>query len=381
MRDELATRWAREPWLSLGPLVHHLLVKGRRLDRLEISRHDGRIDLRGLPFPRRGRWGAFPWLPELQPASADLPVMHGLRAPFKGPKLEGVDLSFADLEDTLWESCTFKDVIARSANLSNCVFSDSLFEDVDFTGANLFCSVLGGFTGYETNTFRRVNFTRADLRQTVYRFPLFEGCDFSGAKFANVDFGASRFVRCRFVGKLKGAEFRGSWEMRYHLGQEREYFDKRRIMPADIKNKMLDVDFSHADLNGVTFWGVDLSNCKLPSDDRHVIVRDPRSFYERVKAVLATEWSGSQREETLDILDMLIGPGDRFAKKLEVTQRAKHGEAETARLFHEERVRLDRPWHWRATRPVVLTRGFFETKSRPWGGALFDLLLRLSKET
>ena len=369
---DLIHRWAREPWLTLGPRIHTLLGKGRRLDDPEIPNHEGRLDLRGLPFPRRGRWGSFPWFPELQPASSDLPVIEKPLATFKGASVAGVDLSFADLENTNWENCKFRDVHARSANLSHCVFSGCGFEDVRLDEANLNSAVLGGFTGYETNTFRRVSFVKADLRHTNYRFPLFEDCDFSRAKFARVNFEASRFVRCRFAGKLGGTEFHGSADLWYEIGHDREYFIRRGITPQDIRNTMQDVDFGEADLNGVTFWGVDLSHCKLPADDKHVIVRDPRLFYERTRVALEHGWEAQEREEALDLLDMLIGPGDRFLKKIA-------GEG-PGTILEGERRRIDKPSHWRATRPMVLSRGFFQSKSRPWGGRLFDLLIQLSRE-
>jgi len=306
--------------------------------------------------------------------------MEGPRTHFGGGTIEHVDLTFADLEDTDWENYTFRDVRADSANISHCVFSGCLFENVRFDGANLNSSVLGGYTGYETNTFRRVSFVKADLRNTVYRFPLFEDCDFSGARFARVDFAASRFVRCRFAGRLGGVQFHGSWDWRYDLGQERDYFRRRGIMPLDIRNAMLNVDFREADLRGVTFWGVDLSRSKLPSDENHVIAQDPRSFFERVKAVLDREWEGADREEALETLDMLIGPGNLFVKKLEETLKTKQTETKPEEMIRSERLRIDRPWHWRATRPIVLSRGFFETKSRPWGRRLFAVLVQVSKE-
>jgi len=306
--------------------------------------------------------------------------MEGPKTHFKGGTLKHVDLTFADLEDTVWEDYRFGDVRADSANISHCVFSGCSFEDVWFDGANLNSSVLGGYTGYETNTFKRVSFIKADLRNTVYRFPLFEDCDFSRARFASVNFAASRFVRCRFAGRLSGVEFHGSWDWRYELGQERDYFTRRGIAPQDIRNTMLDVDFRDADLRGVTFWGVDLSRSKLPSDEKHVIVQDPRSFFESVRTVLDREWEGSDRQEALETLDMLIGPGNQFLKKLEDTLKTKQTETNLAEVIRSEGLRIDRPWHWRATRPIVLHRGFFETKSRPWGRRLFAVLVQVSKE-
>ena len=377
--DELTRRWAQEPWISLGPRVHTHLIKGRRIDDLKLPRHNGRLDLRGLPFPRRGRWGTFPWLPELQPPSYDVEVMEGLRSEFKGARIQHVDLSFADLEDTVWENCAFMDVHANHANISHCVFSGCAFEDVDLSAANLNSTVLGGFSGYETNTFRRVEFLKADLRHSGYRFPLFEDCDFSRAKFASVNFEASRFVRCRFAGKMSGTEFHGSWDKWFEIGRERAYFEKRGITPRDIRNPMEQVDFSETDLSGVTFWGVDLSRCKLPQDEKHIIVPDPRSLYDRAKAVLEAEWASGDLDQALDELDLFIGPGDRWLKKLEGVYRKEKSESEVRQMIEQERQRMNRAWHWRATRPTVLPRGLFVSKSRPWGGRLFEVLLRVSR--
>jgi len=98
----------------------------------------------------------------------------------------------------------------------------------------------------------------ADLRDTSYGYPLFVDCSFENANLDAVDFGGSRFVRCRFSGRMFQVWFHG-WYSNPHPSDE-ELFARTGTDPKTIKNPMDGVEFTDAILEDCMFVdGIDLS--------------------------------------------------------------------------------------------------------------------------
>src|SRR5207244_1509307 len=130
----------------------------------------------------------------------------------------------------------------QSAVMLQDYFTTCRFEEVSFERADLRDTVISGPAGTDPCEYRRVSFARADLRHTFYGYPLFEDCDFSHSKFAGIHFDGSRFIRCKFAGKMGETWFFG-WYPPIHEA-DKEWFVRRGIDPTSFRNTMEDIDFT-----------------------------------------------------------------------------------------------------------------------------------------
>jgi hypothetical protein len=104
-----------------------------------------------------------------------------------------------------------------------------------------------------------VDFSRADFRGVVSTLATFVDCDFSHARLIKLNFGGSRFIRCRFAGELREVEF-----------ADRAFESPSEALP----NPMEDVDFSDATLDYVEFQKLDLERVRFPADADHLVLED-----------------------------------------------------------------------------------------------------------
>lgn len=367
-------RWSGEPWRSLGVEVIKGLLQGT-VEGTRIPLFDGRLDLRGINLPKPAHLK----LHALTPPKRNYPL--GEAASFQDKPLEvrrvllaDVDLSHSNIAYTRWYDCRFRNVLFSKAQVHNVRFSTCAFEDVNLEGANLKETGIGGLAGSRPSNYRRTSFARADLRYTDYGYSLFEDCDFSHAKFAKVDFRGSQFVRCKFAGRMGETWFHG-W---YALPDpaDEEYFARSGIDSKTIRNQMLDVDFSAAELWTVQFVDdIDLSRCRFPTDGNHLVVRDRARVLERARTVVGTEWQGQEREEALDLLDLFFGTQDRALKSWEEYYRKRKSPKEVAEILEGARKRV---WRGNAWKMNAFHRRLFEGSS---GGVhLFNLLLQVAGE-
>lgn len=179
-------------------------------------------------------------------------------------RLQGADLSGAEIGCLVMENCVFKDCLFDKATFSifnerSCRFQNISFRGADFnsTGIGLHCS-----------TYEHVDFSNSDLRGASFYSPQFIDCLFINTKLTHVDFSASNFINCVFGGKLKSV-----WFNRYYrFPKDEERFGKAPV------NEMKNIDFTSASLWDVMFTGgLDLSTIKLPSDGKHFLVSNLHS--------------------------------------------------------------------------------------------------------
>jgi hypothetical protein len=140
-------------------------------------------------------------------------------------------------------------------------------------------AVLGAWYQGHGDVYRNVSFVRADLRSIVCDSATFVDCDFSFARIANVDFGSSGFIRCRFAGELRDVIF---WDRGFETGKPDP-------------NPMEDVDFSKATLRFVEFRRLNLDRVVLPSSPDHIIVRGYRCVLEHAMRELDQDPSEEAR--------------------------------------------------------------------------------------
>ena len=307
------------PWSRhLHDILGHL-KRGGQLEPGGLPKHDGRLDLRGAPFPQpRERDGVTFSSPEL-PYDYLATTIEG-KFKVENVQIEDADFSTALMDNTDWRRCVFRRARFSRASLRDCAFTACHFEDVSFEGADLRGALLGGYAAHDTNEFRRTAFPRSDLRDTAYRYPLFEDCDFSRAKLDKVDFEGSRFSRCRFSGKMIEVWFRGFYS-RPHP-RDLDYFKRLEIDSSRIRNPMVDVDFSEAYLDDVMFVDeIDLSHCRFPQDEKHIVIGNRQGVYSAMERTIDSQWHGAARVESLEFLRQLRERSEKKSQLMDVINR------------------------------------------------------------
>ncbi len=261
MDKSLIQRWRTGKGSHLSQAVAATLIQGQSLDNLPLGRHEGRIDLRGLTLtdPRPvGRITA--QLGDRSLSAVQLANVLSLR----GVSLEDLDLSGAQLESLRFFDSKIANCRFDGANCQDWRLWGVEVVDVSFAGAIMRDAVLGAWYEGHGDVYRKVNFVGADLRSIVCDSATFVDCDFSFARIANVDFGSSGFVRCRFAGELRDVIF---WDRGFDTGKPDP-------------NPMEDVDFSDATLRFVEFRRLNLDRVTLPSNPDHIIIRSYRCVVE-----------------------------------------------------------------------------------------------------
>ena len=256
--------------------------------------------------------------------------------------LKATDLSYASLPNVSWWDCHFTNTLCRGADVRGSGMTNCTFLDVDFDDADLRGSMIGGCEEGAFTEYTRCSFRRTDLRETIYEYPTFADCDFSNAKLGAVDFGWSRFTRCRFAGRLKGVWFRGTaaWASISDL----ERYRSQGIDPSSIVNRMEDVDFTEAYLDDVSFTqGIDLSTCKFPVGQGHIIVKDRHRTFAEMEDTIRASWHEPARSEALRALDIFTKDRAKKGQQMDVINR-------------------------RSYEPLL------ESEGRDWGVDFFDLM-------
>ncbi len=345
--QQVKARWAVEPWSGhLGEVVD-ALAHGRNLPDLELPRWDDRVDLRGLPLPEPVLRSVFFY------ANPKLRRPHPMgqiagKSAYADSTLAHIDLSYSNIHLTDWDHVTFRDVLFREADASEVHFSGCVFEDVDFGKASLREASLGGYLGTDLNAYRRTSFARADMRHTYHRPSLYEDCDFSRAKLDGVDFDGSRFVRCKFAGKLSEVWFHGSYARPPE--EDLRWFERARVSRESLVNTMEAVDFSEAYLQECMFVDrVDLSRCRFPVDRIHILIRNRARVLDALERELRAKWSDPARAGALSLLRIFRGSPEQIMTVVN-------------REDYEKNPRIP------------------ERERDPWMGEFFDLMATLESE-
>ena len=118
----------------------------------------------------------------------------------RGARLQHVDLSGAELSGLRLFDCSLVDLRLDRVRLTDFRVGRTLFERINFEGADLSEAVLGPWLDGKGNSYRHVNFSGADLRGIVCPAATFIDTVFEGTRLDGVDFQSSSFTRCRFAG-------------------------------------------------------------------------------------------------------------------------------------------------------------------------------------
>jgi uncharacterized protein YjbI with pentapeptide repeats len=281
--SKLARRWKTPTGTENRKLILESLKKGKNLDVLGfLDTHNGRWDLRGLPFPEPETGETF------QFQTYDMTLLKNVPK-FKKASFMDIDFSGARFGHSIWERCIFENVIFDEADFSEfsswgCRFTRSSFRKANLRGSAFLHS------RRKPTVFSGVDFSHSDMRNIVLDITVFEECDFSHANLTKVDFHGGRLRDCKFAGVLRATRFRG--------------FDSHDKKSLRNRNPMERVDFSGADLRHVAFTdGIDLSSVIFPGDDNHLVLCNQREVFLKAREIIEKEWVGEDRRIALSMMD------------------------------------------------------------------------------
>jgi len=174
----------------------------------------------------------------------------------KDVTLKDIDLSYADFSYSWMETNRFDNCFFEKTDFSNTSDHGNIFRRCVFVNCNFKMSGIGDRgSGYQNCIFNKCNFQRA-----VFIRAEFVNTDFINCRLKGIDFNASSFENCKFVGLLDDVWFRGTFPSKLDI----EDFGQPKI------NKMLNVSFENADLRDLTFSdGCDLSTVTLKNNGKY----------------------------------------------------------------------------------------------------------------
>lgn len=268
---ELIERWKSDKGQELSSRVLNGILQGDSLEHLGLDKYEGRVDIRGIQFPR----------------FLDIP-----RTVFKDGAFVDTDCSFANFQGSAWQRWRFDNVLFVSAKMDEVRFSECEFAAVSFAKASLHYAVMNATLGTGHGFFRNTSFMNSDLRSTIYTNTVFESSAFIDCKLKKVDFQGARFKDCKFKGLLESVQFHGV---------PIETFGA----PA-FPNKMHGVDFSEAILSDCVFVdGVDLSGCLMPKDGAHLVIRNNKNaIFSEARQEIENTWADNDiKKGALSMID------------------------------------------------------------------------------
>jgi uncharacterized protein YjbI with pentapeptide repeats len=214
------------------------LVRGGTLQDLGLSTVGGRIDLRGLNVPEPSVVRQF------VTAGAELSELGGLTV-IRGGRWQDIDFTKANLNDLRFFDSQIENCVFERARCKDWRLWGSSVVGTTFRAADLRESALGGVEMGKRNSYRGVDFTKADLRGTAHFSADMIDCVFSDTKLANVDFAGTVFVDCRFEGDLSDVLF-------YARAFRGEAYPRNEMRGVDLRRARLHfVGFRGLDMNTV----------------------------------------------------------------------------------------------------------------------------------
>ncbi|QKJ29001.1 pentapeptide repeat-containing protein [Mucilaginibacter mali] len=297
MKSQLVNRWKTESGVLLAQQIRKTLMAGEPLEKIDgIEKNGYRLDLRGIT------------LSELEDEQTIKAGEH--QAIFKAGILklknnvfDAIDFSFstisyAQIQKCKFSNCVFESVIAKELEISASDFIDCVFKKVNF-----YCSFMNKNIGSNSGSYVNCTFDEANLTETSFRFPTIKNCVFKNCKLSATNFDGSRFDNCKFIGKVDSPLFKGYSV--YAVKSILWIFN--RIDPKMYPNKMLNVDFSEAEMKGVSFsHGIDLTTCIFPKGDQYIFIKNLNGTMTNVRETIATEWEDDEQERGLRLIDNLF---------------------------------------------------------------------------
>jgi uncharacterized protein YjbI with pentapeptide repeats len=269
--DTFRARWTTPDGVKLAHEVIRRLGKGKRIDRLGLGTHEGRVDLRGIVFPEPhlGR--------EFMAVGYRMTLTSGMTQ-FHGARWEGLDLSHAHMTEVKFHYCGIADCRFDGADCQGFGAWDTTIESSSFVGSDLRRAGFGKGKKRRGNVWRGLDLSGTDLREAAIEAVTIERCDFSNAQLDGVHFLRCTLANCTFGGRLFETVFDG-----------REWRPDIDGDPRPAPPEMRRMDFHRAEMELVVFKGYRLDDVTFPDEVR--IIRRYQAVATRVLEILTGNFS------------------------------------------------------------------------------------------
>jgi uncharacterized protein YjbI with pentapeptide repeats len=263
-------RWQTAAGQQLAEAVFGRLAGGQGLDGLDLPRHDGRVDLRGLVHPGR---------PE--PAAIVMRDVSISDLDLSGCRLPHLRLFDCELRNCRFDDGSLEDLRVWRSRLSACGFSRAKLNDLAVSGPD---------AGRDRSVFASVDFAESTLTNASLN-----EADFRLCSFADADLAETRFVRC------------GMTDCRFSGPMNEVIFDSRPLDGQAVV-PFVRVDLSAARLDMCEFFSCEFVDSAFPEDPDGVLIV-PR-FGEAGPAALArlAEDGSEAADDLREIIQDALSP-------------------------------------------------------------------------
>ncbi len=250
-KKNLIERWQTDEGKNLLKDIIQHLRKVKTLKGINgLEKFEGKFDLRGVSFPKT--------YSEYQYKGKLITQVTGSLS-FKNVNIDNVDFTYADLQHTKWKNCAFSNTKFSKTQLEQIYIINCSFENILFNNSRLSYSYLNIRSGKKSGHFKNVRFEKSQLNETKFSFPKFDNCLFDNCNLFAANFDGSRFKDCKFIGKVNSPWFKKHSNMEYEPNLIFNRINKKQFM-----NEMINIDFSEANLEYVSFdKNLDLSKCNF----------------------------------------------------------------------------------------------------------------------
>lgn len=271
MRNQLIERWATPEWAAIRQRI--LANPGKAISELQdYPKIDRRIDLRGIVFVENVK--------DSRPF-----ILRRLN-------FESVDLSCAELRGTWWTRCNVKDSLFSKTDFREVHIEASKFSNCTFSRCDFRDAYLNTSRRSESGSFENVVFHRSNLSRVIFGFPILRNCSFENCKLSTTQFSASQFYDTKFAGPIESVFFKGKLDPPFGWFEKLIYAKKK----YSIFNPMENVDFSQAELKGVSFLNeIDLRKCKFPTGENYLMITNPTQTYKIAAELIRNTWKAEDQ--------------------------------------------------------------------------------------
>jgi len=310
--QELKNRWLTQEGKKNLTNIINCLQRGNSLNTVNnLIKHAGRWDLRGAELSILAKEN------KIEAGSHSVSQKLGTLK-LNGVNLNSIDFSFADLSYACFskisiDNCLFNNTNAKELDVTATNFSNCIFKKTNLVGS-YFNQNQGGNSG----SFKNIDFIESNLSKCIFYFPIIENCTFKDCKIKETDFDGSRFKDTIFIGKIESAWFRG-----YAENYKKSLFElliSKKL--KNIRNEMINVDFSKCELEDVLFENeINLNRCDFPNGEKYIIVKNLEKVYEKLKSIINNDWDSEYKRVALFWIENLYFSKKKQNMKVDIVNR------------------------------------------------------------
>lgn len=294
VKKELISRWRTEAGQKLLKEILSTMRKNKNLNHvLNLEMIDNRWDLRGAVLS----------IVESEKTIGNQD--HLLNQKFgtlklKHAELENIDFSYAEINYATFQECSFNNCLFTETRAEELRIYATDFNNCEFLKTNFSYSFMNMNIASHSGSYMNCKFTKTNLKECVFSFPIVDNCFFQDCNLYATNFDGSRLRHVKFKGKVDSPWFKG-----FSISADKSLFlIFNRINPRDYPNEMVNVDFTEAELRGVSFSdSIDLTQCHFPENEMYIYIENLNQLMSKVRLAIEQNWTGENKRKGLALLD------------------------------------------------------------------------------